>query len=141
MCTMLVRLASTLLPLHPHLQPPQGAVCLQAIRQLEEAQCKAASHTARSPPLALIVDGKALLILLAQPWRQQLLRVAMGCAVVVCCRVSPQQKAEVVECAPVLAVAISGRQLCYQDGPPVVWANQGVQQLLCTVHDVPTASA
>ena len=93
-----VRLASTLLPLHACLQPPHAA-CLQAIRQLGEAQCKVDSHTARSPPLALIVDGKALLTLLAQPWRQQLLQVAEGCAVVVCCRVSPQQKAEVVECA------------------------------------------
>ncbi len=42
---------------------------------------------------ALIIDGKALIYALADDMKNLFLRVAVLCASVVCCRVSPKQKA------------------------------------------------
>ncbi|KAL0442362.1 UNVERIFIED_CONTAM: putative phospholipid-transporting ATPase 5 [Sesamum latifolium] len=44
-------------------------------------------------PFALVVDGKALEVSLSYDVRNQFLSVAMRCDVVICCRVSPKQKA------------------------------------------------
>ncbi|BDA43574.1 Phospholipid-transporting ATPase 3 [Coccomyxa sp. Obi] len=44
---------------------------------------------------ALIIDGKALVHALADDCRSALLAVGQACAAVVCCRVSPKQKAQV----------------------------------------------
>ncbi|KAL7089629.1 hypothetical protein ACP275_13G196000 [Erythranthe tilingii] len=44
-------------------------------------------------PFALVVDGKALELSLGNDLTKQFLSVAMNCDVVICCRVSPKQKA------------------------------------------------
>lgn len=44
-------------------------------------------------PFALVVDGKALELCLKSDLRSRFLSVAMNCDVVICCRVSPKQKA------------------------------------------------
>ncbi|KAL3616770.1 hypothetical protein CASFOL_039164 [Castilleja foliolosa] len=44
-------------------------------------------------PLALVVDGKALDLSMNDDVRNRFLSVAMKCDVVICCRVSPKQKA------------------------------------------------
>lgn len=48
--------------------------------------------------MALIIDGKTLKYALACELRNDFLRLCINCKVVICCRVSPMQKAEVVEC-------------------------------------------
>ncbi|KAJ3167595.1 hypothetical protein HDU88_002041 [Geranomyces variabilis] len=51
----------------------------------------------RPSPCALIIDGAALSTALATPYaRDLLLRLATLCASVICCRVSPLQKAQIV---------------------------------------------
>lgn len=52
-------------------------------------------HNGPPKPRALIIDGQALNIALAEPCRRPLAAFAMECAAVVCCRVSPDQKREV----------------------------------------------
>lgn len=47
--------------------------------------------------MALIIDGKTLKYALACELRKDFLRLCINCKVVICCRVSPMQKAEVVE--------------------------------------------
>lgn len=44
-------------------------------------------------PFALVVDGKALELCLSNDLGNRFLSVAMNCDVVICCRVSPKQKA------------------------------------------------
>ncbi|KAH6800420.1 ATPase E1-E2 type family protein / haloacid dehalogenase-like hydrolase family protein [Perilla frutescens var. hirtella] len=46
-------------------------------------------------PFALVVDGKALELCLGNEMSSQFLSVAMNCDVVICCRVSPKQKASI----------------------------------------------
>ncbi|KAF5302279.1 hypothetical protein FQA39_LY10318 [Lamprigera yunnana] len=48
--------------------------------------------------IALIVEGKTLKYALSCDMRSDFLKLCVSCKVVVCCRVSPMQKAEVVEC-------------------------------------------
>lgn len=45
---------------------------------------------------ALIIDGKALTYTLEEDMKRQFLGLAVDCASVICCRVSPKQKALVV---------------------------------------------
>jgi len=45
---------------------------------------------------ALIIDGKALTYALEDDMKQQFLNLAVDCASVICCRVSPKQKALVL---------------------------------------------
>lgn len=52
---------------------------------------------AKQNDMALIIDGKTLKYALACELRTDFLRLCMCCKVVICCRVSPMQKAEVVE--------------------------------------------
>lgn len=44
-------------------------------------------------PHALIIDGKSLMYALEDELKQKLLELATQCASVICCRVSPKQKA------------------------------------------------
>lgn len=44
-------------------------------------------------PFALVVDGQALEIALRSDVKDQFLQLAVECASVICCRVSPKQKA------------------------------------------------
>ncbi|KAJ0974168.1 hypothetical protein J5N97_016133 [Dioscorea zingiberensis] len=62
-------------------------------RCLEEAQHF--FHTVTGPKLALVIDGKCLMYALDPNLRVNLLKLSLNCASVVCCRVSPLQKAQV----------------------------------------------
>ncbi|XP_020276843.1 phospholipid-transporting ATPase 3 isoform X2 [Asparagus officinalis] len=62
-------------------------------RYLEEA--KQCLRTPFGPKLALIIDGKCLMHALEPTLRVNLLNLSLNCSSVVCCRVSPLQKAQV----------------------------------------------
>ncbi|XXG48466.1 hypothetical protein AAC387_Pa02g2908 [Persea americana] len=62
-------------------------------RCLEEAQCYL--HSLSAPKLALVIDGKCLMYALDPSLRVTLLNLCLNCSSVVCCRVSPLQKAQV----------------------------------------------
>ncbi|KAF3431364.1 hypothetical protein FNV43_RR26095 [Rhamnella rubrinervis] len=62
-------------------------------RCLEEAQSY--FHTVSGPKLALVIDGKCLMYALDPTLRVMLLNLSLNCCSVVCCRVSPLQKAQV----------------------------------------------
>ncbi|XP_059655958.1 phospholipid-transporting ATPase 3 isoform X2 [Cornus florida] len=52
-------------------------------------------HTVSGPKLALVIDGKCLMYALDPSLRVMLLNLSLNCTSVVCCRVSPLQKAQV----------------------------------------------
>ncbi|XP_004238741.1 phospholipid-transporting ATPase 3-like isoform X1 [Solanum lycopersicum] len=52
-------------------------------------------HSASRPKLALVIDGKVLMYALDPNLRVMLLNLSLNCSAVVCCRVSPLQKAQV----------------------------------------------
>ncbi|CAN4124334.1 unnamed protein product [Withania somnifera] len=52
-------------------------------------------HSASAPKLALVIDGKVLMYALDPSLRVMLLNLSLNCSAVVCCRVSPLQKAQV----------------------------------------------
>ncbi|XP_052727588.1 phospholipid-transporting ATPase 3 isoform X1 [Vigna angularis] len=60
---------------------------------LEEAQNY--FHSLSGPKLALVIDGKCLMYALDPSLRVMLLNISLNCHSVVCCRVSPLQKAQV----------------------------------------------
>ncbi|KAK7840839.1 phospholipid-transporting atpase 3 [Quercus suber] len=60
---------------------------------LEEAQHSL--RTVSGPKLALVIDGKCLMYALDPTLRVMLLNLSLNCTSVVCCRVSPLQKAQV----------------------------------------------
>ncbi|KFK43333.1 hypothetical protein AALP_AA1G111300 [Arabis alpina] len=62
-------------------------------KSLEEAQQY--MHTVAGPKLALVIDGKCLMYALDPTLRVTLLSLSLNCTSVVCCRVSPLQKAQV----------------------------------------------
>lgn len=62
-------------------------------RCLEEAQHYL--QTVCGPKLALVIDGKCLMYALDPSLRVMLLNLSLNCSSVVCCRVSPLQKAQV----------------------------------------------
>ncbi|CAN1852620.1 Phospholipid-transporting ATPase 3 [Linum perenne] len=62
-------------------------------RCLEEAQHSL--RTLSGPKLALVIDGKCLMYALDPSLRVMLLNLSLNCHSVVCCRVSPLQKAQV----------------------------------------------
>ena len=70
---------------------------LQVKLQLAEAQRRALGANLASPPqkVALIMDGRALSILLERKYKQKLLALGVQCAAVICCRVSPLQKSQI----------------------------------------------
>uniref|UniRef100_A0A1D1Z7N5 Phospholipid-transporting ATPase n=2 Tax=Anthurium amnicola TaxID=1678845 RepID=A0A1D1Z7N5_9ARAE len=65
----------------------------QLDRCFEEAQSYL--NTVLGPKLALIIDGKCLMYALDPNLRGKLLSLSLNCSAVVCCRVSPLQKAQV----------------------------------------------
>ncbi|UJR35768.1 hypothetical protein I4U23_028516 [Adineta vaga] len=66
-------------------------------RQLRE-HCQTFGDSLRKENLAsLVIEGKTLKFALAPSCRQDFLDLAISCKTVICCRVSPKQKAEVVE--------------------------------------------
>lgn len=70
------------------------AVSTQLKKCLEEAQQYLL--TASQPKLALVIDGKCLMYALDPSLRGMLLNLSLNCSSVVCCRVSPLQKAQVL---------------------------------------------
>ncbi|XP_027344947.1 phospholipid-transporting ATPase 3-like isoform X2 [Abrus precatorius] len=60
---------------------------------LEEAESY--FHSVSGPKLALVIDGKCLMYALDPSLRVMLLNLSLNCHAVVCCRVSPLQKAQV----------------------------------------------
>lgn len=62
-------------------------------KSLEEAQHY--FRTISGPKLALVIDGKCLMYALDPNLRTMLLNLSLNCTSVVCCRVSPLQKAQV----------------------------------------------
>ncbi|XP_011034150.1 PREDICTED: phospholipid-transporting ATPase 3 [Populus euphratica] len=62
-------------------------------KYLEEAQHYL--HSAPEPKLTLVIDGKCLMYALDPTLRVMLLNLSLNCTSVVCCRVSPLQKAQV----------------------------------------------
>uniref|UniRef100_A0A3Q7FMV5 Phospholipid-transporting ATPase n=1 Tax=Solanum lycopersicum TaxID=4081 RepID=A0A3Q7FMV5_SOLLC len=61
--------------------------------QIERYSHMVIKEDTKDRPFALIVDGKALEIALNNDIKDQLLRLAVRCDSVICCRVSPKQKA------------------------------------------------
>ena len=57
--------------------------------------------------LSLIIDGKTLIHALEQSVRQEFIELCTRCSAVICCRVSPIQKAEMVELVQEYTQAIS----------------------------------
>lgn len=59
------------------------------------------THMEQYNNFGLVLDGESLQVALqASATRHQLLRVATRCQAVLCCRMSPMQKAEVSSCDP-----------------------------------------
>ncbi|XP_021747972.1 phospholipid-transporting ATPase 3-like [Chenopodium quinoa] len=71
----------------------KDAVQTQLKNCIEEAQ--QTLRTVVGPKLALVIDGKCLMYALDPNLRGTLLNLSLNCASVVCCRVSPLQKAQV----------------------------------------------
>lgn len=61
--------------------------------QIETAYQATCEEGNRDKPFALVVDGKVLELALQSDVKYQFLRLAVNCASVICCRVSPKQKA------------------------------------------------
>lgn len=76
---------------------------------LEEA--KQYLRTPFGPKLALIIDGKCLMYALEPNLRANLLNLSLNCSSVVCCRVSPLQKAQVIFFMVVFFLMFTLRQL------------------------------
>lgn len=68
-------------------------VKVQLKKCLEKAQDYL--QTLSGPKLALVIDGKCLMYALDPSLRVMLLNLSLNCSSVVCCRVSPLQKAQV----------------------------------------------
>ena len=71
----------------------RDSVCADLKKYQEEAQQYL--HTISGPKLALVIDGKCLMYALDPNLRGMLLNLSLNCTSVVCCRVSPLQKAQV----------------------------------------------
>lgn len=63
------------------------------INQLDSFYRIMSKESNQHSPLALVVDGKALEIALRCDVKDHFLTLAVKCASVICCRVSPKQKA------------------------------------------------
>ncbi|KAH9606858.1 hypothetical protein KSS87_020266 [Heliosperma pusillum] len=71
----------------------RDAVKTQLKSSIDEAQ--QILRTASGPKIALVIDGKCLMYALDPSLRGILLNLSLNCTSVVCCRVSPLQKAQV----------------------------------------------
>ncbi|KAM7500349.1 hypothetical protein LguiA_024763 [Lonicera macranthoides] len=65
----------------------------EILHQIESSYKITLEENNKDSPFALVVDGKALEIALRSDIRHQFLQLAVSCASVICCRVSPKQKA------------------------------------------------
>ncbi|KAK9052922.1 hypothetical protein SSX86_029552 [Deinandra increscens subsp. villosa] len=63
------------------------------LNQIEASYRATINEKTKDDPFALVVDGKALEIALRNDTRDEFLQLAVNCASVICCRVSPKQKA------------------------------------------------
>jgi len=63
----------------------------------EELKAARKSHSAPAPTHAVVIDGDSLKLLLDERLRQKFLLLCKQCKSVLCCRVSPAQKAAVVQ--------------------------------------------
>ena len=78
----------------PRCQSLHVCPAAQVMQQLDTAEAQAAAGEAAGAELSLVVDGRALGVLLAEAAvKRRLLALGTRCAAVVCCRVSPLQKA------------------------------------------------
>lgn len=62
-------------------------------KQISEGQMQVSLVRGNDDVFALIIDGKSLAYALEEETKDKFLSVAIGCASVICCRVSPKQKA------------------------------------------------
>uniref|UniRef100_A0A8C3AV43 Phospholipid-transporting ATPase n=1 Tax=Cyclopterus lumpus TaxID=8103 RepID=A0A8C3AV43_CYCLU len=73
-------------------------VSLQATRATLTAHCSSLGDSLRKEnELALVIDGQTLKYALSFELRQAFLDLALSCKAVICCRVSPLQKSEIVD--------------------------------------------
>ena len=63
----------------------------------EELRAARKNHEPPGPTHALVIDGDSLKLLLQDQFRQKFLLLCKNCKAVLCCRVSPSQKAAVVQ--------------------------------------------
>ncbi|KAJ0630948.1 putative P-type phospholipid transporter [Helianthus annuus] len=63
------------------------------LNQIEASRQVIINEKTKDDPFALVVDGKALEIALRNDIQDNFLQLAVTCASVICCRVSPKQKA------------------------------------------------
>ncbi|KAF5475521.1 hypothetical protein F2P56_007321 [Juglans regia] len=61
--------------------------------QIENSYQVMCEECNKDSPFAMVVDGKALEVALTDGVKNQFLQLAVNCAFVICCRVSPKQKA------------------------------------------------
>ncbi|KAG6696485.1 hypothetical protein I3842_09G150800 [Carya illinoinensis] len=61
--------------------------------QIESSYQVMCEECNKDSPFAMVVDGKALEVALTDGVKNQFLQLAVNCAFVICCRVSPKQKA------------------------------------------------
>ncbi|KAG7974943.1 hypothetical protein I3843_06G073100 [Carya illinoinensis] len=109
---------------------------------LEEAQHHL--QTLSGPKLALVIDGKCLMYALDPSLRVMLLNLSLNCTSVVCCRVSPLQKAQDVS-----ATLSKKYPQLYREGirnvffkwrVVAIWAFFSIYQSLIFYHFVTTSS-
>uniref|UniRef100_A0A3B3D6G1 Phospholipid-transporting ATPase n=1 Tax=Oryzias melastigma TaxID=30732 RepID=A0A3B3D6G1_ORYME len=80
------------------ISPAQCVLLLQATRATLTAHCSSLGDSLRKEnELALIIDGQTLKYALSFELRQAFLDLALSCKAVICCRVSPLQKSEIVD--------------------------------------------
>lgn len=65
------------------------------------------SRTTSTPESALVIDGRSLDYALSSGLKMEFMRVALECKSVICCRVSPFQKAEMVQLVKDLTGAVT----------------------------------
>lgn len=63
------------------------------LNQIEASYQVTINEKTKDDPFAVVVDGKALEIALSNDIRDDFLQLAVNCASVICCRISPKQKA------------------------------------------------
>ncbi|KAK9131235.1 hypothetical protein Sjap_011722 [Stephania japonica] len=74
-------------------QDPKKAVKENILMQLTNASQMVNLENDPDAAFALIIEGKTLSYVLEDDLKNQFLKLAVGCASVICCRVSPKQKA------------------------------------------------
>ena len=68
------------------------------MNQLANGQQAVSLEPGSDMAFALIIDGKSLAYALEDDMKERFLQLAVKCASVICCRVSPKQKALVLSC-------------------------------------------